>query len=311
MAILHFCFNAIIPEFLIIYLGFFLKKVRILADGFSKSVTDLIFSVSLPTLLFLSLSRSQLQLSNTLGFMGYGVLGTLAMCTLAGVFVPFIAKPVNKGAFLQASFRSNFTVLGLTLSLNLFGPKAVPTLALLFSVVVPLNNILAILMLTHYGQHRLTLKTFVKGVLLNPLVLACLLGISASELQLHLPFIVEKAATTVAALTLPLALLAIGSSLNFNRLRRNWHLTALATAIKLVVGPLILVSGAVALGFRGLELGSLFLLFATPTAVASYIMAKAMGSNSRLSGNIVAVTTLVSVLTLSIGVAVLKAKGLV
>jgi predicted permease len=63
------------------------------------------------------------------------------------------------------------------------------------------------------------------------------------------------------------------------------------------------------MGFRGQELGLLFFLFAAPTAIASYIMAYALGSNGRLAGNIVLVSTLSSMVTLSIGIVVLKSLG--
>ena len=69
--------------------------------------------------------------------------------------------------------------------------------------------------------------------------------------------------------------------------------------------------GAFLFGFRGYDLGILFILFACPTAIASFIMAEAMGSNSKLAANILLMTTLVSLVTITLGLFVLKEYNLI
>jgi hypothetical protein len=63
-------------------------------------------------------------------------------------------------------------------------------------------------------------------------------------------------------------------------------------------------------GFQGIDLGVLMLMSGAPTAAASYVMVRAMGGNAVLAANIIAVTTLGSILTTSLGVLVLRAAGL-
>ncbi|MGL5539019.1 MAG: AEC family transporter, partial [Aeromonas veronii] len=68
--------------------------------------------------------------------------------------------------------------------------------------------------------------------------------------------------------------------------------------------------GAALLGFSHLELGILFLISATPTAAASYVMTRAMGGDSVLAANIIATTTLGSLLTTSLGATLMNYLGL-
>lgn len=83
------------------------------------------------------------------------------------------------------------------------------------------------------------------------------------------------------------------------------------THSKLVLVPLVLTAGAVALGFRGIELGILMLMASSPSAAAGYVMVRAMGGNAALAANIIALTTLGSLLTTSLGVMLLRSGGLI
>jgi hypothetical protein len=66
----------------------------------------------------------------------------------------------------------------------------------------------------------------------------------------------------------------------------------------MIAVPLIFMPLAVALGFRGPILCALLVLFAAPTAVASYPMAVAMGADGQLAGQLVCSTTVVSIFTM-------------
>ena len=80
---------------------------------------------------------------------------------------------------------------------------------------------------------------------------------------------------------------------------------------KIILFPSVAVFTGVLLNFDSNQLGILFVLFASPTAIASFVMADAMGSNSKLASDIIVVTTLFSVITLSAGIIVLKYFSLI
>ncbi|HEY6907577.1 MAG TPA: AEC family transporter, partial [Ignavibacteriaceae bacterium] len=98
---------------------------------------------------------------------------------------------------------------------------------------------------------------------------------------------------------------------DFKEIKKGFTLSVYSTILKLIVFPVIMTYGAYLFGFRGYDLGLLFILFACPTAIASFIMAEAMGSNSKLAANILLMTTLASLFTITLGLFILKEHNLI
>lgn len=79
---------------------------------------------------------------------------------------------------------------------------------------------------------------------------------------------------------------------------------------RIVIAPLIAIAIGLGFGLSGVHMGVLFLMVASPTAAASYVMAKAMGGNDVLAANILAFTTVVGMFGMAIGAAILRVLGL-
>jgi predicted permease len=82
-----------------------------------------------------------------------------------------------------------------------------------------------------------------------------------------------------------------------------------ASLMKMVWLPILSTAGAFVFGFRGADLGVLFLYFASPTAAASFVMAKAANGNHELAAAIIVITTLVAAITTNIGIVFLQWGG--
>ncbi|RMF15087.1 MAG: AEC family transporter, partial [Gammaproteobacteria bacterium] len=155
----------------------------------------------------------------------------------------------------------------------------------------------------------LPLSQTVRGVFSNPLILAILLALPCAALDLQLPGWLDTAGHYFAQMTLPLALICVGASLSLDVIRRAGRLALTATLARLLVLPGIQLGLAAAFGLNGMALGTLFLMLASPTATASFIMVKSMGGDSDLAAAIVAFSTLLSFLTLALGLTCLRALG--
>ena len=90
-------------------------------------------------------------------------------------------------------------------------------------------------------------------------------------------------------------MICIGATLDFSSLFGNSRAILLAVFFKLIVSPLLLVGLGIAFGLGDIQIGILFFLAASPTATASYIMARQMTAHGALAGEIVAVTTALGV----------------
>ena len=149
------------------------------------------------------------------------------------------------------------------------------------------------------------------NTLKNPLLIGIALGFMMKFSGLPLPKLIEDTGNYFARMTLPLALLCIGASMNMKALKHSGVSTVAASILKLIVAPLLMVSMAIWLGVRGMELGILFFLVASPTAVASFIQVRAMGGNGEFAANIVVMSTLLGIVTVTAGLLVLKAFSLI
>jgi len=178
--------------------------------------------------------------------------------------------------------------------------------------LLPVYNILAVIVLTvpkHQG--KIKMRAITLEILLNPLILAFLVSLPISFFKLKLPALLESTGNYFAELALPLALVGIGGSLNLENLKKASTLAFTASTIKIILLPSILTLIAYFYGYRGNDLGILFIVFGCPTAIASFVMADAMGANSKLAGNIIMITTLGSVFTISAGILILKSFSLI
>ena len=302
------------PVFLIVALGYVLKKLGMINDEFVKLSSKIVFSVSLPALIFTEVSKTDLTQILNLELIGYAYAGTLITFSIVWIIsLPSVKTPTDRTVFIQGSFRGNFAVIGLALIANVYGIDRLGKASLLLAFTIPLYNTLSVIALTVplRKERQMNINHTVFEILRNPLVLAVIFSLPFSYFKLELPSIINKTVNYLAALALPLALLGIGGFMNFNEVKKGFSISVFSSTLKLILFPSIMTYGAFLFGFRGYDLGILFILFACPTAIASFIMAEAMGSNSKLAANILLMTTLASLVTITLGLFVLKEYNLI
>lgn len=311
---LVFTFNVVAPVFVIIFLGLILKKRRWIDQKFVAMSSRLVFSVTLPALVFSKISATDFTITFDLQQILLIYLSTILIFALSWIISLALSKKgVDRAVFIQGSFRSNFAIIGFALLSNLKGEQVLIKAAIILAFVMPLYNVLSILALTLpvRKEKQLSYGMLLHEIVTNPLIIAILAAIPFSYFKIRLPNFIDTTIDYLATLTLPLALLGIGGALNFESIKKDFRLTLVATLIKIVLLPASLTYAAFQVGIVGEDLVVLFMLFATPTAVVSYIMAEAMGCNSELAGNIIVMTTLGSIFSISLGILVLKSVGVI
>ena len=149
------------------------------------------------------------------------------------------------------------------------------------------------------------------NVVKNPIIIGIFLGLPFSIFGISIPAIPLKAVTSIAQTATPIALLVVGAGFEGAKAVKRIKLTSIATFIKLVLLPLVFFPFAIAFGFRGSELVAILVMLGSPTTVTCYIMAKNMGNDEVLSSSIVVMATLMSSVTLTGWIFVLKVMGLI
>lgn len=301
------------PICLVLVLGIVLRRLKQLGETFTEAASKLVFKVTLPALLFISIVKTDFGQMASPQMILYGVLATLVIFLLLEWLASrTIAERRLRGVFVQGSYRANMGVMGLAYVTNAFGEKGLAAAALYVGALTILYNILAVITLTRSlkPEGQPGLRPILKGIATNPLIIAILLALPFSWARIELPALLLKTGSYFADMTMPLALLCTGASLNLRDLRAGARLPLHATQLRLLWIPALVTLGGWLLGLRAQEVGMLFLITSAPTTVASYMMVRAMGGDGNLAASIVAFTTLGSLLSTSLGITLLSYWGL-
>lgn len=306
-----FAANGVIPIFLVMALGSFLKYKNILKDEFYNGASRFVFLIATPALLFTDTASVNFKETFDPKFILFALGTIFTFVVLLWIFVPvFVKDRVKAGAVIHCGFRSNFAILGLPLAKNVLDAVGVAKAEILLAFGVPLFNVVAVVCLAYWSQSKGDYRKVIKNILTNPLIIGALSGLLFSVFSIPVPNIIGKTITYVGNTALGLGLIVLGASFDIKKFAASLRTTLVASMLKIVVSPLFGLSLAYLLGFRGDELIIILIFMGSSTAINSYIMAKEMGSDSDLTSGIVVCTTGFSILTLFLGLYLLKTFGL-
>ncbi|RDV28014.1 AEC family transporter [Alteromonas aestuariivivens] len=302
-----FTLQVIAPVLLILMLGYVLLKRRFISEGFVDSGSKLVFNIALPALLFITISKADFSLAANPTILVVGIIGTLLFVAFLMVITHFtVQQPNAKGVVIQGGFRANMGIIGLAYCSNAYGPEGLAVASVYLGCITVLFNLLSVFVLNYYSGGAVSLLSSVKNLITNPLILAIVLALPFSYFAVPLPSLAVKTGGYVAQLTLPLALLCTGASLQFRSFTGDLYNISLSTISKCLLYPLVIVAGCALLGVREMELGVVLLMSVAPTAAASYVMARNLGGDYRLAASIIATTTLVSLPVTAIAFSLLQ-----
>lgn len=311
MSNLIYSINATLPIFLLIILGKVLKTTKIISDEFTKTADRYVFRIALPALLFSDLTENNVGSAFDGKYVLFCFSVTIfSIAVLWGLTEKFMKNEEQKGAFIQGSYRSSAAILGLAFINNMY--DSVGMAPLMIIGCVPLYNIFAVIILTLKGDNggkKPNMKETFINVMKNPILLSILSALPFALLNLHFPSFVNKAIGSVANTATPLALISIGASFEGKKALKKMKPTLLASFIKLILLASLFLPLAVFFGYRNQELMALLVMLGSPTTVSSYIMAKNTGNDGILTSSIIVLTTLLSSLTLTLWIFVLKSFG--
>ncbi len=303
--------NSLMPVFLIIVLGKLLCRSSFFSDSLVKSLNQLTYWIALPALLFAEISGAVFDSSEV-----RRITLLLIACTLIAFLLGYLTARLLRlphrslGAFVQGCGRANNAFIGLPVILYALSgtfPNVKPLATVALGPAIVFYNFSSIIILLVHGerQHKgaAAVGVFLKQLLLNPMILACVAGLVVNALGITLPLMISRTFAALGQAALPLALLCIGSSLTFEKTPAAALPALIASAIKVFVQPALgFVLGRL-WGISEMEMKILLIYLACPTATASYVLADMFGSDAPLAGRIIVLSTLLSAISLSIVVA--------
>lgn len=309
---LIYSLEATMPIFLLMVAGMLLRHLGLFPESFAKGANTFVFKIALPVNLFVQLSGVNIRDVWDTGFVLFCAGVTIVCVFLAMLIARFTVPEDLRAEFVQASYRSSASLLGMAYMENLYGEASMGSLMMVGSV--PIYNIAAVLVLSllrpgggkmKKGQAAGTLRS----VITNPILLGIVLGCVASLIPVSMPGILSKALTDIGKTATPLGLMAMGAQVEFKSVRARVGAASLASALKLAGFVLLFLPLAVLLGFRREKLIAILVMLGSATTVTCYIMARNMGHEGTLTQTAVMITTLLSSFTMTLWIYLLRSMG--
>ncbi|MFV0255561.1 MAG: AEC family transporter [Erysipelotrichaceae bacterium] len=307
MSELIFALELVVPIVLIISLGYLLKKLKLINDNFLAVGNKLVFKVFLPVLLFYNTYNSDLSEDINFWFFIYVMLVILTLLFIGVIIFSKLVKEKTKiGPLVQFMFRINYSVVGYPIILGLTADSNSAVIAMATIIIVSLNNIFSVIVLSYYGDGKCDVKSVIKNIVTNPLIIALVLGFLAASIELQIPIIVLKSLNNIKIMASPFALIILGGGFSFRSAKNNMPIINIALILKFLVLPAIGLTISILLGFRDVQLAILLVIFCAPTAVSSFVMAQGFKNDGELAGQLVVFSTLATGFSLVIFISILK-----
>ena len=303
-----FSLNATVPVFLMMVFGWFVHRFGLLDDHATAQINKFVFKLLLPALLFMDLSTADFKAVWDGRFVLFCVCVTLISVGIAFLYSIPHRDGAERGEIIQASYRSSAAILGIAFVNNIYGHATMA--ALMIAGTVPIYNIVAVIALSltspdNKGGRGVYLNTL-KGIVTNPIILGIIAGLLWSIIGIPQPFIMSKSISYLGSMATPLSLIALGASFKFSEARDKLGVTLGIAFLKLVFFASVFLPVAVHFGFRGEKLIAILVMLGSATTGSCFVMAKNFGHKGVITSFTVMITTMLSSVTLTTWLFILK-----
>jgi len=309
-----FSINVTIPIFLVMVIGYFLRRIGMLNENFVTVANKFNFKVTLPFMLFKDIAGVDIKAVFDIKYVLFcAIVSTICFWVVWGTAKLLVRDKTIRGAFVQSSFRGSAAVMGLAFIQNIYGSSAMGPLMIVSAV--PLYNIFSVIVLTFEANDSTGIDKKAKirqagtNICKNPIILSILAGLIVGLLGIQFPTLVNKTVSNVAQMATPLALITIGAGFEGRKALAKIAPTMAASMIKLVLQPLVFLPVAAWMGFSGEKMIAILIMLASPTTPSCYIMAKSMNNDEVLTASVIVTTTLMAAFTLTGWIFLLKTLG--
>ncbi|MDT3844131.1 MAG: AEC family transporter [Bacillota bacterium] len=305
--------NAVIPFVFYLAVGYGARRLKLCTNELLQGMNKLVFKAFFPLSLFWNMYTMDPSIEIDIPLLLAEGASLIALIILLMLTVPwFVKENPRRGVVVQAIYRSNCVLFALPMAEVVMGEPGKIYATMMLAVIVPILNVSAVLVLESFHGEGLTdPKKLIINILTNPLIDGIAVGALFFALGIHLPRFIETPVKNMGSMATPLALFILGGTLEFSQVGKNLQCLTVAMGIKLLVIPLVVTVITTLAGLSDVVRFTFFIIYATPVATSSYVMAQNMGGDGELAGQFVVFSTVASALTLFIWVYAYAALGFV
>ena len=293
-------FNAVAPFLVLLGIGYGAVRLKLADREFMTRLNTLNFKLFFPFLMFNNIYGARPENLPSVKLMVAGAASVILLIVLLVWLVPkFVKENPRRGVIIQGIFRSNFVVYGIPLTTYVFGAERASVCGVMSLIMVSIFNVGGVVVLELFREGgKIRPKPLLLGIVKNPLLQGCAVGLVCFALRVKLPVFLATPVSSLASLATTLALVVLGANLKFEEIKKNSRAISITLALRLIVLPLVMLPFGYLIGLRGVELFLILMIFGTPVATSSYPMAQNMGGDGVLAGQLVFISTVLSLGTI-------------
>jgi malonate transporter and related proteins len=295
---------ALLPVFLLIVLGFILKRTLLKPETQWHGLERLTYYVLFPVLLIQTLVKADLTKVPVGGVGGALFLSALAMSLLCLALRPLLARSGIDGPAFTSIFQGATrwqTYVALAVSGSLHGEIGLALASVAMVAIIPLVNVFSVSVLAQYAApEKQSARAIVMTVVRNPLIWACGVGLVLNVTHVPLPKLWHEVADALGRSSLAIGLLVTGAGLHLEGMFRPSLAASVAVALKLILMPVLAVALALWFGLTGSNLAILTACSGVPASSSAYVLARQMGGDAPLLAQIITLQTILAAITMPI-----------
>lgn len=305
-------FNVVAPLMIYMLIGFLLRRASVVSEQLMRDANNIIYYVTLPLMCYRAIAVADIDAMFATPFLLYMAICILVVYVLAAVLVPIFCKENSRrGVLILGIFRSNDAIFGLAVAAALLGENNLGMMSVAISLSVPLFGTLSVIAMERYRGETVRFGSVLLRVIKNPIMIACFAGFFVNLLHIQLPAVVQKPIDALASVTTPLAFMLLGGTISFAAVKKNRVAITAISLLRLLLVPMFAVGTFLLLGFRGEYIVVALIIFGAPVAMVTYTMAVGMGADDELAGTLVAMTSILSIVSMFIFIFLLKQFALI
>ncbi|MBQ6972620.1 MAG: AEC family transporter [Synergistaceae bacterium] len=303
--------KVVCPMMIMMAVGWLCRVKGVISRPAMKEYDRVIFNVFMPLLLFKNIYEMDFSGGFAHKEMIYAGVCLFVIFALCMRMPAYLTDDPRKSCVIgQAVVRCNYIIFGVAVSEALYGEGNIGMVVMLGVVVVPAINIFSAIILEAGRSGKSSPGKLLLAVLKNPMIIGAIFAFVFKAFNIPIAAPVWSVIRSIANSTTTVSFLSLGVGLDMAGGVSDKRLLHWGIFLRMLIVPLMFMPVSVLMGFRGQSLCAMMVVFASPSAVASYPMAVAMGADGQLAGQLVCVTTVLSVLTIFLWTFGLKSLGL-
>lgn len=287
----------ILSIILMIGLGYFLKRIDFLSESAVDPLNKLVMYILLPCMIFSAIYAADLSLLPKLGILPFVVL---ASSGVTGIISYFILRKlglddIKLWSVLVTIMIANTGFMGYPVTLGIYGQEGF--LRAIFTDIATLCIFLILsgILVLKFGGNA---KAAFKKIVFFPTLWALILGLGFNFLNIPIGPVLHNTIEYLGQGTIPLIMIVLGLSINFDGISRSRFMIAFTSIMKLAFFPAVAFLIASAIGLVGLQYKVSIVEAAMPSGMMSLLLAITYNLDHELTSDCILINTVISLITL-------------